>query len=101
MKQIQLGKTNRKVSQIALGCMGMGEIWDRNPITEEVKKNAILTVEAALENKINFFDHADIYTYGKSEEAFSAIWETDLVKREDIFIQLHTHLFFLCRIPSF
>lgn len=87
MKQIKLGTTNRKVSQIALGCMGMGEIWNRNLITEEVKRNAILTVEAALENEINFFDHADIYTYGKSEEAFSAIWETSLVKREDIFIQ--------------
>lgn len=44
-------------------------------------------MEAALENEINFFDHAYIYTYGKSEEAFSAIWETGLVKREDIFIQ--------------
>lgn len=30
-------------------------------------------MEAALENENNFFDHADIYTYGKSEESFPAI----------------------------
>lgn len=87
MKKIRLGITNQQVSQIALGCMGMGGTWDKAPLTEEVKKSAILTVEAALENGINFFDHADIYTYGKSEEAFASIWETGLVKRDEIFIQ--------------
>lgn len=87
MKQITLGTTTERVSQIALGCMGMGGSWDKSPITEEIKKNAIITVAAALENGINFFDHADIYTYGKSEEAFASIWDSHLVKREDIFLQ--------------
>ena len=87
MKQITLGQTTEKVSQIALGCMGMGGSWDKSPLTDDIKKNAILTVATALENGINFFDHADIYTYGKSEEAFASIWESNLVQREDIFIQ--------------
>ena len=87
MKQIRIGNSNIHASEIALGCMGMGGEWTHNPLTNEVKKQALVTIEAALEQGINFFDHADIYTYGKSEEAFSGIWETDLVKREEIYIQ--------------
>lgn len=87
MKKIRIGKSDIQASAIALGCMGMGGEWNHLPLSKQVKQDALKTIEAALEEGINFFDHADIYTYGKSEEAFSGIWETDLVKREEIYIQ--------------
>lgn len=87
MKKMRIGNSDIEASSLALGCMGMGGEWNHSPLTEQTKKDALITIEAALEQGINFFDHADIYTYGKSEEAFSGLWDTNLVKREDIYIQ--------------
>ena len=88
MKRIQLGKSYLMVSQIALGCMGLGGEWDAKiPLTKSDEVAAIKAVEAALEQGINFFDHADIYKGGKAEAVFSSIWDAKLVDRESIFIQ--------------
>lgn len=88
MKKINLGKSDLVVSQIALGCMGLGGGWDAaSPLTKEDKVVAVKAVEAALEQGINFFDHADIYKRGKAEIAFSSIWDAKLVNRESIYIQ--------------
>lgn len=88
MKTIQLGKSDLMVSQIALGCMGLGGEWDmKTPLTKSDEVTAVKAVEAALEQGINFFDHADIYKHGKSEIVFSSIWDAKLVERESIFIQ--------------
>lgn len=88
MKQIQLGKSDLIVSQIALGCMGLGGNWDASvPYTKQDELEALKAVESALEEEINFFDHADIYKRGKAESVFSAIWEANLVERESIFLQ--------------
>lgn len=88
MKRINLGKSDLVVSQIALGCMGLGGCWDAaSPLTKDDKVVAVKAVEAALEQGINFFDHADIYKRGKAEIAFSSIWDAKLVDRESIYIQ--------------
>ena len=88
MKHIKLGKSDLVVSQIALGCMGLGGSWDANSLlTKEDEKLTLNIVEAALEQGINFFDHADIYKRGKAETVFSSIWKANLVNREDIYIQ--------------
>ena len=88
MKHIKLGKSDLVVSQIALGCMGLGGSWDASSLlTKEDEKVTLKIVEAALEQGINFFDHADIYKRGKAETVFSSIWEANLVNREDIYIQ--------------
>ena len=83
MKRIQLGKSDLMVSQIALGCMGLGGEWDAKiPLTKSDEVAAIKAVEAALEQGINFFDHADIiYKIGKAEAVFSSIWDAKLVDR--------------------
>ena len=58
--------------------MRMGEI-------EENK--AVKMLEKSIECGVNFFDHADIYEGGKSEEIFAnALKKTD-IQREDIFLQ--------------
>ena len=62
MKYINIGESNLKASEIALGCMRIAELEKG-----QVEK----LVNTALEEGINFFDHADIYAGGKSEEIFS------------------------------
>ncbi len=78
MKKVNLGTTGLKVPAVAMGCMRMGEI-------EENK--AVKMLEKSIECGVNFFDHADIYEGGKSEEIFAnALKKTD-IQREDIFLQ--------------
>ncbi|GHV02171.1 aldo/keto reductase [Clostridia bacterium] len=63
MKTIQLGKTNLTVPVVAVGCMGF---------TRLDKTDAERFVKTALDFGANFFDHADIYGGGRSEEIFAA-----------------------------
>ena len=75
MKKIKLGK-NIETSKIAYGCMRLGGK------TKEEAKSAVLT---AIDLGVNFFDNADIYHDGVSEEYFGeAIKGMD---RDGIFIQ--------------
>ena len=67
--------------------MGLGGSWDANSLLTKEDEKLTSDVEAAIEQGINFFDHADIYKRGKAETVFSSIWEANLVKREDIYIQ--------------
>lgn len=89
MEKIKLGKSELEVSRLAFGCMGLGGAsWNKEDLlTKEDELVAIRAVETALEQGINFFDHADIYKGGKSEQAFSSIWEANLVDRESIYLQ--------------
>jgi predicted oxidoreductase len=88
MKTIQLGSTALEVSRIAYGCMGLGGSWERvEPISDQAKRDAVTAIRTALDEGVNFFDHADIYRWGKSEEAFAAIWTEVPNLREKIIVQ--------------
>ncbi len=88
MKTIHLGHTPLQVSRIAYGCMGLGGSWDRyEPVREQTKREAVQAIHAALDEGINFFDHADIYHWGKAEEAFAAIWSEAPHLRQTIGVQ--------------
>jgi predicted oxidoreductase len=67
--------------------MKIGGTWDHAPITAGVERDARAAVEAALESGMNFFDHADIYTCGKSETVFGRILSTDTTLRDRIVLQ--------------
>ncbi len=69
------------------GCMGLGGEWNRNPVTAEDEKVATKAVEAALEEGIHHFDHADIYTFGKAEEVFGKVLEQNPSLRDRMIIQ--------------
>ena len=73
-----LGKTGFKVSEISMGCWGIGGQW--GPVEE---KEAISTIHAAYDAGVNLFDTADAYGLGQSEfypgKALRGI-------REDVFI---------------
>ncbi|MDY0405135.1 aldo/keto reductase [Virgibacillus sp. 179-BFC.A HS] len=78
MKKMNLGKSNLNVSNISLGCMRMGDMS---------KKDAEKVVRNAMENGVDFFDHADIYAGGKSEEIFADAIGMNPAIREKMFLQ--------------
>jgi aryl-alcohol dehydrogenase-like predicted oxidoreductase len=66
MKYTTLGDTGVRVSQICLGCMSYGSKEWRPWILEE--EDAMPFFRRAVEAGINFFDTADVYSLGRSEE---------------------------------
>lgn len=66
MEYVRLGATGLKVSRICLGCMSYGGPNERWPwaLTEEQSRPFL---KQALELGINFFDTADVYSFGMSE----------------------------------
>jgi predicted oxidoreductase len=87
MKTYRLANTDLDVSRIAYGCMALGGSWDSAPCGDDDLKRAIELVSTAVEAGINFFDHADIYARGKSEEVFAEVLRALPGLRERIVIQ--------------
>ncbi len=77
MKMIEIG-SRANASAVALGCMRMASL-------DEKQVDSI--VDCALENGINFFDHADIYGKGEAERLFGGYLERHPGVREKICIQ--------------
>jgi len=73
-------------SSLAFGCMGISR-WDDAPISDQDRKEAETAVDLALENNINFFDHADIYTFTKAETIFGEILNKRPSMRDQIILQ--------------
>src|SRR6516165_2514560 len=63
---VNLGATGTKVSRICLGCMTYGAKKWRQWVLEEAEGRPF--IKQALEMGINFFDTADMYSIGVSEE---------------------------------
>src|SRR6201998_1902993 len=66
MKYTNLGSTGLKVSRICLGCMTYGTKKWRQWVLDEEQGRPL--IKQALEAGINFFDTADMYSLGASEE---------------------------------
>ena len=66
MEYLNLGSTGVKVSRLCLGCMTYGSKKWREWILEE--DESLPFIGRALELGINFFDTADVYSLGVSEE---------------------------------
>lgn len=90
MEQIRLGNTGLKVSRICLGTMTYGDPrWRDWVLVEEASRPFI---KRALEAGINFFDTADIYSNGASEQVVGRALKDFAAKREDYV--LATKVFF-------
>ena len=76
MYKIEFGKSGLQVPTVAVGCMRISDM-------SESEVSAF--VDTALQNGANFFDHADIYGGGKSEEVFGKAIKS--LNREDLIIQ--------------
>lgn len=63
MKQRKLGKQGLTVSELGLGCMGMSEFYGTPD-----EKEAIATIQRALDLGVTLLDTADMYGVGDNEE---------------------------------
>jgi aryl-alcohol dehydrogenase-like predicted oxidoreductase len=83
MRYAKLGKTGLEVSVITLGCMSFGEPGGRGrPWTlDEAASRDI--VRQALDAGINFFDTANVYAAGRSEEITGQALK-DFVPRDEV-----------------
>jgi 1-deoxyxylulose-5-phosphate synthase len=84
MEYTRLGSTGMKVSRICLGCMSYGQTSERWPwvLNEEQSRPYI---QRALEQGINFFDTANVYANGTSEEYLGRALK-DFTKRDEVVI---------------
>jgi 1-deoxyxylulose-5-phosphate synthase len=82
MNYTNLGKTGLKVSRICLGCMSYGLEERKWGLNEEQGRPFI---KRALELGINFFDTANMYGDGRSEEVLGRA-ARDFAKREEMVI---------------
>ncbi|MGD0330593.1 MAG: aldo/keto reductase [Nitrososphaeria archaeon] len=84
MKYVRLGWSGLKVSPIAIGCMSFGNAEPWMVEVEDARK----VVSKALDLGINFFDTANVYSLGRSEEITG-----ELLKdvREDVIIATKVH----------
>ncbi len=84
MEYVKFGNTGIKVSRLCLGMMTYGSKKWREWVLEEEQAKPF--VKRALEAGINFFDTADIYSLGASEEVLGNLLKALGVKRETVVI---------------
>ena len=68
MEYCRLGSTGLEISRLCLGCMSFGEPERGNHPWSLGEDAAIPVIRQALEAGINFFDTANVYSDGSSEE---------------------------------
>ena len=85
MEYVKLGNSGLEVSRICLGCMSFGdsEIWTHKWVLNEENSRPI--IKRALELGINFFDTANVYSLGRSEEILGKALK-DYAKRDEVVI---------------
>jgi len=92
MKTVELGTTGQQVSAIALGCMSL---------TQANKAESLATVKRAFELGITFYDTADVYTNGESEEVLGAGLKAAGIAREDVVIASKCGIVFPGMVPEY
>jgi aryl-alcohol dehydrogenase (NADP+) len=84
VQYVNLGKTGLKVSRLCLGCMTYGDkSWREWILTEE---ESAPFLKRALDVGINFFDTANVYSFGASERVLGNFLKANGVKRDDVVI---------------
>ena len=90
MEYVKLGNTGLDVSRFCLGCMSFGEAekWIHQWVLNEEKSRSI--IKKALELGINFFDTANVYSMGTSEEFLGRALK-DFANRDEIVLATKIH----------
>ena len=90
MDYARLGNTGMQVSRICLGCMGFGDAqnWVHKWVLDEENSRPI--IKKALEMGINFFDTANVYSLGVSEEIIGRALK-DFARRDEVVIATKVH----------
>src|SRR5882724_11725507 len=85
MEYTKLGRTGLDVSRICLGCMSYGAADSGNHAWSLAEEEARPFINRALEGGINFFDTANRYSLGSSEEILGRAIK-DFARRDEIVI---------------
>ncbi len=78
MKNVKLPNNEMNASEISLGCMRISSLTNQEIST---------LIHTAMDEGINFFDHADVYADGKCEEKFSEALDMNASLREKMILQ--------------
>ncbi|MFC9095674.1 aldo/keto reductase [Streptomyces sp. NPDC057072] len=85
MRYIKLGRTGLDVSPVAIGAMTYGEPDRGHPVWSLDEEASRPLIRHALEAGINFFDTANLYSYGSSEEILGRALK-DYARRDEVVI---------------
>ncbi|KGD84464.1 MULTISPECIES: aldo/keto reductase [Pantoea] len=85
MKTVPLANTDLKVSQLCLGCMTFGEPTRGKHAWTLPEESSRPLIRQALEAGINFFDTANSYSDGSSEEILGRALR-DFARREEVVV---------------
>jgi 1-deoxyxylulose-5-phosphate synthase len=90
MEYVKLGNTGLDVSRFCLGCMSFGEAekWIHQWVLNEEQSRSI--IKKALDLGINFFDTANVYSMGTSEEFLGRALK-DYANRDEIVLATKIH----------
>ncbi|MDO3411620.1 aldo/keto reductase [Saccharibacillus sp. CPCC 101409] len=89
MEYTRLGHTGLEISRICLGCMGFGDTrWIHKWVLDEEQSRPV--IQKALELGINFFDTANVYSIGASEEILGKALK-DFANRDEVVIATKVH----------
>jgi predicted oxidoreductase len=83
LSTIAVPHTDLKVSRLAFGCAMLGVDWN----SPEFLDKTVPVVRAALNGGIRFFDLADVYGYGKAEQALGEVLKRFPSLRHQVVIQ--------------
>jgi aryl-alcohol dehydrogenase-like predicted oxidoreductase len=90
MDYTNLGRTGLRVSRLCLGCMTYGEPGRGNHEWTLPEAESRPFIARALELGINFFDTANVYSAGSSEEILGRALR-DMVPREQVVVATKVH----------
>ena len=90
MQYTKFGKTGLKVSRLCLGCMTYGDPNRGNHNWTLAEPEARPFIQGALERGVNFFDTANVYSDGSSEEILGRAIR-DFAKRAEVVIATKVH----------
>src|SRR5690348_12368465 len=78
MNKVKIAKCDLDASEISLGCMRIADLTNQEIAT---------LIHTALDEGINFFDHADIYSGGQAEARFAEALNMTPSLREKMILQ--------------
>jgi 1-deoxyxylulose-5-phosphate synthase len=90
MDYVKLGSTGLEVSRVCLGCMSFGEPSRGGHPWSLPAEESRPFIRHALEQGINFFDTANVYSAGSSEEILGDAL-ADFARREEVVVATKVH----------
>jgi len=97
MKYMNLGQDGPEVSKIAFGCMSLDSDGDQ----PDVERRGIEAVHRAFELGITFYDTADVYGRGVSEEILGRALKSGRIDREKVVISSKCSIVFPGMEPAY